>query len=616
MSQMQPKGSTIGLLKDGKTIQQAFDILSVSVNVDSFGADPTGKTDSTAAVIRAISSINSVVDSTMNGDITTQHAELVFGKGRYIVGDVLLKSGIVYRGQGAFSTCIMPKAGASWVFLTKGTLPYETSGSSKRLFRTVIKDMHIGCGFQNVFTDYSIPAGVGAIKIAHASYVRIENVYIRHVDGGGVRFESLWDSETYNLRIMYTGNTRDYSNISWAFYIGAGDAATDGSNANRFFGTHIEGCPANLCVDLRSRHNFFIGGKFESVRSNDPALYSSSILRGVDGLVFSDMELSWSNIGRFMFEAIGTTTVIDTSSDDVSDPNCDHSRGIVFLNPSIIDSNALSGDYFKYKSDRGVLSIIGGYARHCRYLLSGSNIRLSHFSMTQCGPTIGLLQGDCVLDCITIKRNRILPSGTFSAITITGTNNSIKDSEFGTLYGSPSDGNSWILINQNTGLDLQNIVFSGSLQYGVSGSISRQQRFFKGLKTSEGASYGAIINGGYSFAGLPTRIITDTGYSVTNKVNIPVDTSITINDVVGGSCDLLVRVETNTGVAIASGKLFCDASFSSLVKTADLRGNIDINSSGVSGDGKIYFSSSSSVLTVVNRTSSEVSIYLLSINAK
>lgn len=598
--------------KRGGFVQDAL----ISVYVDSFGADPTGQRSSTAAVNAALASINTVTNSLMNGDVGTTYAELIFGNGRYIVGDITLKSGVVYRGQGAFATTLMPESTATWVFKTVGTLPYETNGSSSRLFRTVIRDMHIGCGLQNVFTDYSIPSGVGAIYIAHASYVTIEDVYIRHMDGPGIRFESLWDSDTINVRIMYVGNTRDVNNPAWAWYVGAGTAATDGSNANRFLNTHIEGCPANVCVDLRSRHNFFLGGKIESVRSNDPTKYSSSLIKGVDGLVFANMEFSWSNIGKFMFEGVGTTTLIDTSADDVSDPNCDHSRGVVFLNPIIIDSNALSGDYFKYKSDRGVLRIAGGYARHCRYLLSGSDIRLSHFEMVQCGPTIGILQGNVIFDTVDVSRSRVLSSGSFSGFTITGVENYIRNSKFGTPYGSPSDGNSWFTINSTTGVEFQNIVFSGQLQYGISGSNSNQQRKFLNIKTASGATYGSLINGGYSFTGLPTRVITDTGYAVTHKVTVPVDTSLPISDIIGGGCDLIVRVENASGVPIAVGKFLCDAGISAIIKIADLAGNIGVSSSGASGDGKIYFSSSTATLTVVNRTTSAITIYLMALNAK
>lgn len=51
----QPKGSTIGVLKDGRTVQQAFD-QAVYVPIEQFGAKGDGISDDTAAVQLALSS--------------------------------------------------------------------------------------------------------------------------------------------------------------------------------------------------------------------------------------------------------------------------------------------------------------------------------------------------------------------------------------------------------------------------------------------------------------------------------------------------------------------------------------------------------------------------------
>lgn len=51
----QPKGSTIGVLKDGRTVQQAFEQLSY-IPIEQFGAKGDGVTDDTAAVQAALSS--------------------------------------------------------------------------------------------------------------------------------------------------------------------------------------------------------------------------------------------------------------------------------------------------------------------------------------------------------------------------------------------------------------------------------------------------------------------------------------------------------------------------------------------------------------------------------
>ena len=189
----QPTGGKKIRLSQGGTVQDAI----VTVHVDAFGADPTGTRDSTQAVIDAQNSINAITNSLFVGS-ERSYARVVFGNGRYIIGDVPIKSGFSYAGQGSFATTILPKAGASWCFKPVGTEPFETSGGSKRLFRAEFEGLHIGCSLVNAFSDYPIPTGVGGIYIAHASYIKMDDIYIRHMDGPGFWAESLWDSEVYD----------------------------------------------------------------------------------------------------------------------------------------------------------------------------------------------------------------------------------------------------------------------------------------------------------------------------------------------------------------------------------------------------------------------------------
>ncbi|HHX5674982.1 TPA: hypothetical protein ACVFEZ_004911, partial [Klebsiella pneumoniae] len=343
---------------------------------DAFpGIDPTGQTSSTQGILDAIAQINSQVDSTFNGDITT-YPRLVFRGGVFLAAGLLIKSNIVIEGNDG--TLFVPEAGteASHVWVTKGTEATTPSGGAKRLFRPVFRNIKIGYGFQNKFDDVVIAENVGGIKLEHSSYAIIENVEMRYLDGEGLTGESVWDSTIYNLRIMHCGNTRDRNNIKYGLNFGPGNDGTDGSNANRFIGLHIETCPAMMKFGKRSRHNFIIGGKLEGIRNNDPLAYGPSVFEGVDGLQFLGVELSWSNIGHRMFRAVGTTVMNDTSDDDTSDYENDHCRGIEFIGCSTIDSQNLPGDYFEYSSKRGRLNITGGYMHHVRYLLTGSDINL------------------------------------------------------------------------------------------------------------------------------------------------------------------------------------------------------------------------------------------------
>ncbi|MEV8907510.1 hypothetical protein AB0038_27570, partial [Klebsiella pneumoniae] len=86
---------------------------------DAFpGIDPTGQTSSTQGILDAIAQINSQVDSTFNGDITT-YPRLVFRGGVFLAAGLLVKSNIVIEGNDG--TLFVPEAGtdASHVWITK-----------------------------------------------------------------------------------------------------------------------------------------------------------------------------------------------------------------------------------------------------------------------------------------------------------------------------------------------------------------------------------------------------------------------------------------------------------------------------------------------------------------
>ncbi|HCM8026022.1 TPA: hypothetical protein N3459_004522, partial [Klebsiella pneumoniae] len=439
---------------------------------DAFpGIDPTGQTSSTQGILDAIAQINSQVDSTFNGDITT-YPRLVFRGGVFLAAGLLVKSNIVIEGNDG--TLFVPEAGtdASHVWITKGTEATTPSGGAKRLFRPVFRNIKIGYGFQNKFDDVVIAENVGGIKLEHSSYAIMENVEMRYLDGEGLTGESVWDSTIYNVRIMHCGNTRDRNNIKYGLNFGPGNDGTDGSNANRFIGLHIETCPAMMKFGKRSRHNFIIGGKLEGIRNNDPLAYGPSVFEGVDGLQFIGVELSWSNIGHRMFRAVGTTVMNDTSDDDTSDYDNDHCRGIEFIGCHTIDSQNLSGDYFEYSSKRGRLNITGGYMHHVRYLLTGSDINLRGVTLTQCGPTLGNIVDNVLVEGLTVENHRVLPSGTFNVFSVSGKNNIIRNSHFSTPYGSNSNGCAWIAQSSVADLRVENVTFGGKMQWGIKGAPS------------------------------------------------------------------------------------------------------------------------------------------------
>ncbi|MFM8064268.1 hypothetical protein PU662_03560 [Klebsiella pneumoniae] len=584
---------------------------------DAFpGIDPTGQTSSTQGILDAIAQINSQVDSTFNGDITT-YPRLVFRGGVFLAAGLLVKSNIVIEGNDG--TLFVPEAGtdASHVWITKGTGATTPSGGSKRLFRPVFRNIKIGYGFQNKFDDVVIAENVGGIKLEHSSYAIIENVEMRYLDGEGLTGESVWDSTIYNLRIMHCGNTRDQNNIKYGLNFGPGNDGTDGSNANRFIGLHIETCPAMMKFGKRSRHNFIIGGKLEGIRNNDPLAYGPSVFEGVDGLQFLGVELSWSNIGHRMFKAVGTTVMNDTSDDDTSDYENDHCRGIEFIGCHTIDSQNLSGDYFEYSSKRGRLNITGGYMHHARYLLTGSDINLRGMTLTQCGPTLGNIGDNVRVEGLIVENHRVLPSGTFNVFSVSGKNNVIRNCEFSTPYGSNSNGCAWIAQSSTADLRVENVTFGGKMQWGIKGAPSAfQYKKFKNLVLADGADYGEIVQGGFSVDGLPTRLINNSGGAVTLMQEVAANATVVFRGCVHGSASLTIRVENSAGAYVGAATALTDFSVSTPQITGNLSNNFSAGGSGTPGDGRFYISSSGNDLSFTNRTTGTVKVYLISINAK
>ncbi|EMB4701123.1 hypothetical protein U9C00_001992 [Klebsiella pneumoniae] len=584
---------------------------------DAFpGIDPTGQTSSTQGILDAIAQINSQVDSTFNGDITT-YPRLVFRGGVFLAAGLLIKSNIVIEGNDG--TLFVPEAGteASHVWVTKGTEATTPSGGAKRLFRPVFRNIKIGYGFQNKFDDVVIAENVGGIKLEHSSYAIIENVEMRYLDGEGLTGESVWDSTIYNLRIMHCGNTRDRNNIKYGLNFGPGNDGTDGSNANRFIGLHIETCPAMMKFGKRSRHNFIIGGKLEGIRNNDPLAYGPSVFEGVDGLQFLGVELSWSNIGHRMFMAVGTTVMNDTSDDDTSDYENDHCRGIEFIGCSTIDSQNLPGDYFEYSSKRGRLNITGGYMHHVRYLLTGSDINLRGVTLTQCGPTLGNIGDNVLVEGLTVENHRVLSSGTFNVFSVSGKNNVIRNCEFSTPYGSNSNGCAWIAQSSTADLRVENVTFGGKMQWGIKGAPSAfQYKKFLNLKLTSDADYGELVQGGFSVDGLPTRLINNSGGAVTLMQEVAANTNAVFRGCIHGSASLTIRVEDSAGSYVGAATALTDFSVGTPLITGNLSGNFTAGGSGSPGDGRFYISSSGNDLSFTNRTAGTVKVYLISINAK
>lgn len=115
----QPKGSTIGVLKDGRTVQQAFD-QSVYVPLEQFGARGDGVTDDTAAVQAALASGKNL---SLIGTYLVKSTLSVTKSGQKIIG-----AGGVLKVDTAAVT-LLKADGVSNVQITGVTL-YSSSGQT------------------------------------------------------------------------------------------------------------------------------------------------------------------------------------------------------------------------------------------------------------------------------------------------------------------------------------------------------------------------------------------------------------------------------------------------------------------------------------------------------
>lgn len=451
------------------------------IYVDDFGADPTGTTDSTDAVMKAINSISELSNSRFNPD-ERYFANIVFGNGVYIISDIPFISGVMFSGMGRWGTRIVPKEGSSFAFNTIDTINYTKSNGNTRmrLIASGIKDMSIGCELQDINLN-KIPQNAGGIRIANASYFILENISIRSLDGCGVRLEEVWDSDFSNLRIMHVGNPRIKKNPVPGMYIGPGDNETDGSNALRFRGLHIEDCPQLIQIDVRTRHIFFTSPKLEGTKTVVP-----NTITGGTGITFDCPELTWQYPYKPMF-------IIDHKN-----PN--EGVGIVFNCPSIIssDSEGKHGWYFLHKENPyGFLSINNPFIKSASKLFEGSNVIINGGSGFACGPGIIRSYGQSFINNLHLKfvRPQIMSSQDYT-IHLSGEANTVKNCSFESSDGLANfDAKDSVIYLDDTCVNnvISENIFFGSRKYAIT-SENEDMNYISGNIISKKSRYNSILD--------------------------------------------------------------------------------------------------------------------------
>lgn len=573
--------------------------------VDQFGADPTGATSSTAAVNAALAAINSLTDSRMDKSLSVKYAKLVFGKGVYKLSDIVIKSGIVYEGQSGYATRIEPEIGGTsgYTFTTSGTQPYSVGSEASRCFRPVFKNLVIGYDLQRIYSTPIPQNNIGGIQILYASYVTMENVLFNTIDGTGLSLGEVWDSYFKDVRFLNCGNVRDSSSIRYALQIYAADGPTTGCDTLRFDFLHIENTNAGMYVGPRSTMIAFNQPKFEL--GKDATNDVSNIIAGVTGLTMNNPQLSWSHSVKPMFSMVGTGIINDTSDDDESNYNTNHNRRVIIRDMQARNSENNVGWYFEYGSGRGPLLIEGGTAHHVRYLVSGSNFVIKDFNFIQSGPVSINGTGDVIMEDCYFYRHRVPSSGTANVVTLTGVGNRVSRCRFYTPYGSPTDGNAWVVSNSSSTIYVDDCEFAGSFGNAIQPGSDANARRCTNNRLISGATYGNLIVGFPNYGNLISRNIAGMAGALSDSKVIAVDGTATLT--IGGATKILVRLRNNSGTYLSAGEFFTDPN-ATVIEQQDTGGKFSVNGTGASGDGQVWLSQSGGTLTIVNRTTTSITV--------
>ena len=570
----------------GGTVSEAIRYVSV----DGFEPDLTGTTDSTLSVLKAAAVAKTLADSAyVTGDTT--YYVVRFGFGAYMLGDVPLYTGITYEGQdnGSF---IIPKPGAKFCLTTKGTEPYATS-SSKRLYNGTIKNLRIGCAFRE--TVFPVPAGVGGINIEYASYIKIENVEMRMLNGPGLDLKEVWDSDI-NIRMMKVGNITDPANPVPALRINMG-SGTDGSNALRFWGLHIEECPKSMQIEPGSRHIFFNSPKIEG------GTITSTIV-GAAGLSFSGAEFTWARNDIPQFSITRTDSY--------------ESFGVVFDTPQF-NSGGLAprGWYIHHEGNSGHLLISNPIGKFVKTMVSGNSWISRGGVAYACGPDFMKGTWSCKVDGLvaraimkTSTAGSAVTDGTGDFIVLSGGDNVVRNCKLHSA-GAIDDGLAFInILGCNNDVACNDNSFSGSRQYGIRGSI-----------TSYKVRNNSLVDSGTLAATMSAAAVR---YSLTNpgangmgsggfkSANVTISAGAAGSlDIISGATTLLIRASSALGFAAA--KIFVDANFSTVALEQSL-GGIFATGAGTPGDGKVYITKSGSNLILTNYNSA-ATFYVMALSA-
>ncbi|MEH3351849.1 hypothetical protein [Klebsiella variicola] len=565
------------------------------LHVDAIpGVDNTGETSSTEAILSVLLLILGRNTSVYNyGE--KAFVRVVFGTGTYKFSLPIL-SGVEYVAQGRFPTQVIPDEG-KFCFDSVGTSDYYTNRvDGHRLMGALIEGFTLG-DRQEPTADS--PYKGSGINLSYCSYCKVRDVTIYRLTGFGMDLRQCWDSEFDNVRIMETSSDYEIDGVSCGMRIDEGITnSNDGSNALRFKSLHIENCTKLLHIGKASRHiTFEPGCKFEGIISK-----YSCVIEGADSVTFVAPELTWAHSTLPMFYMVETEGDTSTQNKNVS-----------FINPALRspENGSRRGWYFQYKSEVSRITISNPTGRFIKRIISGSDWNMHGGSLTECGPVLAIMEGNCDLKGLTSLKTS--SETTDPHVYVNGLNCRVDDITVETM-GSVADTASIIRVSAlATNARIRGGQFYGARQYAIRLENETCRPFVFDNHIVNGGIFGAPVYGWYQTYTPASRDTSGFGIGgVASKGATTISSGASSTMTARGAHIIAMRAVISSGYAAAL--LFVDASTGTISKVADPTGTFSVTA-GTSGDGLIHLSQNAGVLTITNYTAVAITVYATGVSA-
>ena len=149
--------------------------------------------------------------------------------------------------------------------------------------------------------------------------------------------------------------------------------------------------------------------------------------------------------------------------------------------------------------------------------------------------------------------------------------------------------------------------FGGSFGNAIQPGSDANARRCTNNRLMTGASYGNLIVGFPAYGSLQSRRLSTTGGSASISVTVAVDASVPLTNFIGGATMFAARARNNSGAYISAGAFFTDPS-GTVIEIADLGAKFSVNGGGVSGDGQVWLQQSGGTLSVINRSTTSITV--------